>query len=74
MAATPAPPASVPVVALDTPQWLTPKQVAAVLAVHPETVRRMIRHGDLPCRRLSARALRVPASAVAPAGASQESP
>ena len=36
-----------------TDQWLTPEQVAAVLAVSPSTVTRWLRVGHLPGRNLA---------------------
>ncbi len=48
---------------MDT-QLLTISQVAAVLAVHPVTVRRMIKDGRLPVVYLTPTLPRIPKSAV----------
>lgn len=49
-------------------QWLTVRQVAAELGVHPETVYDAIRRGNLPAVRLSRRTIRVSRAALEAAG------
>ena len=46
------------------PQMLTPAEVAARLSVHIETVRRYIRSGDLPARKIG-RLVRIEANDLA---------
>jgi excisionase family DNA binding protein len=36
----------------DAPQMLTPEEAAARLSVHVETLRRLIRRGELPARKI----------------------
>ena len=43
----------------ERPALLTTRQVAAVLAVSPETVLRRIRAGELPAIRLASNAIRI---------------
>ncbi|HID64288.1 MAG TPA: DNA-binding protein [Anaerolineae bacterium] len=38
--------------AMETKEYLTPKEIAEILDVHEETVRRYIRIGDLPAIKL----------------------
>jgi excisionase family DNA binding protein len=43
---------------------LSPGEAAMLLNCSTRTIRRMIRHGRLPCWRLNSRVLRIPASAL----------
>jgi DNA binding domain, excisionase family len=45
------------------PQFLTPKEVAGILGVHPKTVHQWLRTGKLPGTKISYRAWRIPRSA-----------
>ena len=49
-------------------ELLTIKQTAVLLAVHPETVRRMVKAGRLPVVYITPRLPRIPKSAVAKLG------
>ncbi|WP_292370795.1 helix-turn-helix domain-containing protein [Methanoregula sp. UBA64] len=45
------------------PQFLTPKEVAGILGVHPKTVHQWLRTGKLPGTKISYRAWRISRSA-----------
>jgi excisionase family DNA binding protein len=45
-------------------QFLTPKEVAGILGVHPKTVHQWLRTGKLPGTKISYRAWRIPRSAL----------
>lgn len=46
------------------PEYLTPKQAAALVQVHPLTIRRRIASGDLEAERMGPRLIRVKRSDV----------
>jgi excisionase family DNA binding protein len=48
-------PARTTVMAEDAPSWLTIAEVAALLKIHPNTVRRLILTGRLPALRVGGR-------------------
>ncbi|KAA1258955.1 Helix-turn-helix domain protein [Rubripirellula obstinata] len=39
--------------------WLSPKQAAEILSVHPQTIRRAIKRGALQATHLSSRQIRI---------------
>ena len=43
----------------ESKEWMTAKEVADLLGVHPETVRRYIRLGQLPANRLPSGHVRI---------------
>lgn len=45
------------------PEWLTVEQAAEILDLHPKTIRRQLKNGDLPGRKFG-RQFRIPASAL----------
>jgi excisionase family DNA binding protein len=47
----------------DTKQFWTVEEAAAILTLHPETIRRMIRRGELQAAKVAGR-LRVPQTAL----------
>lgn len=52
---------------LNTPQYLTMDEAAQALAVSRDTIRRLIRSGDLEARKIG-KSVRIPAAALADAG------
>lgn len=49
--------------------YYTPKEVAAIMGLHPETVRLWVRIGKLRAHKVGSRCVRIPATAIFKAGA-----